>query len=210
MTNILAPIVALSLALQGPTASTPCPPKTTACANDTCSPIGVPCPSASEISVAAGQPVVGTAPIIVEPVWEASAASAAHDREWAYKSEKLNYRSRRDDCSESIDNFERRKVIRRVGFAIPGFMALSSSVGFAIGARILKTGGEQLGRIPDEYGRTSYEAELAPTRRAYIVSSVLFGLLGFGLLVGGLVSAERMERAGGACSAKGCSFTLRF
>ena len=207
--NLLAPIVALSLALQGPAPSTPCPPKTTACANDTCTPIGVPCPSASEISVAAGQPIIPTT-TVVAPVWEASAASAAREREWAYRSEKLTYRSRRDGCLESIDSFERRKVIRRVGFAIPGFMALSSSVGFAIGARILKTGAEQLGRIPDDYGRTSYEEEVAPMRGAYIASSVLFGLLGFGLLVGGLVSAERMERAGGACSAKGCSLTLRF
>ncbi len=43
-----------------------------------------------------------------------------------------------------------------------------------------------------------------------LVASLVLAVAGLGLMIGGGVSANRMKRRGVACTAKGCTFTLRF
>lgn len=213
LSNILAPIVALSLALQGPASPTPCPPKTTACANDTCTPIGVPCPSASEISVAAGQPI--RAPVVIP------APNQPIEADWDEAPKRGEAAS--DSCGESEAEFTARKGQRLLAFSLGSIAASGVGLGLLLGLRepipesqrpVLPNcvNSKPCGRSCISYDDVCRVGQ-EPTMRATvggIVGGLVFAAIALGLIIGGKRNVDQMQRAGGACSAKGCTLTLRF
>lgn len=200
MINPITAVLVISLAQP----TVPCPPKTTTCAQGVCVPLGAVCPSTTETAIADEEPsqrFVETPPRAAEP--EAVDAAA---------------------CLESADDLQARKSRRIIGFSL-GSLALSGiGVGVLFGTRQAIPANElpdlpncvnskPCGRSCISYDKTC-DVGQEPTMRmttAGIVSALVFATAALGLLIGGLVSANRMQRrASSTCSLSGCSIAVRF